>query len=331
MVYLNELMNQKEQYYLSTENATKWLYCYIFNIEFPDGNYSNENKLCYQGYKNLEINPLELSVCINKTGKMNYTSSIPLFIGIHLGDKMQEYKDKVIYFYKNLKSNKHKYILSLCFPYLIDEFNKDIISMQEDMLLYQYLMGNNINEKLSLPIDDKNIDVFDLIIYKKILERDKMIHLDQSSILESIVCMLQNFSNAIKKITTNRYNKKVGIEINQEYDVQDILFSYFKFYFNDAVRENPLKKRAGYNSIIDICFPERKIYIEIKMLKQTDNNEKNIIEQLKKDMFDYNQSDVENLLIFIYDPFKKINDRDNFRDFETSNNYNYACKVIIQD
>ena len=68
------------------------------------------------------------------------------------------------------------------------------------------------------------------------------------------------------------------------------------------------------------------------MLKQKDNNEKNIIEQLKKDMFDYNQKEVENLIIFVYDPFKKIKDKDNFRDFEKSDNgYNYNCTVVIQD
>lgn len=332
MVHLNEIMKEKEHYYLANENATKWLYCYIFNLEIQDGKFLNENKLSYQGYKNLPTNQSELDACINNNGKMNYTTSIPLFIGVHLADKEQKYNDKVLNFYKTLKDNKQKFVFSLCFTYLQEEFNKDIENMKEDKLIYQYLMGENLDETVCLPIDNDNIDIFDLILYKKVLYRDKILSLDKTSITENIIHMLNNFSNAIKRITTDRYNNKAGITIEQEYDVQDILFSFFKFYFNDAIRENPLKKKAGSNSIIDICFPERKIYIEIKMLKQKDNNEKNIIEQLKKDMFDYNQKEVENLIIFVYDPFKKIKDKDNFRDFEKSDNgYNYNCTVVIQD
>ncbi len=332
MVHLNNIMAEKETYFLSNENATKWLYCYLFDIEIPNGEYLNENKLCYQGYKNLEANQSELKACINKGGKMNYTSSIPLFIGIHLADKEQKYNDRVFDFYKRLKNNQQKYVFSLCFTYLREEFNKDIQNMQEDKLIYEYLTGKNISEKITVPLNDDNIDIFDLITYKKILERDKIFNLDKTSIIENIVHMLNNFSNAIKKITFDRYNNKTGLLIEQEYDVQDILFSFFKFYFNDAVRENPLKKRGGSNSIIDICFPERKIYIEIKMLKRTNKNEKIIIEELKKDMFDYDQPEVENLIIFIYDPLKKIKDKDNFKEFErTNNNYSFKCSVIIQD
>lgn len=331
MVYLNKVMAEKEAYFLSNENASKWLYCYLFDIEIPDGSFLNENKLCYQGYKKLEANQSELDAYINKGGKMNYTSSIPLFIGIHLADIKQKYNDKVLDFYKKLKSNKQKFVFSLCFPYLKEEFAKDIQNMQEDKLIYEYLTGKNIKEDLKFPNCD-NIDIFDLILYKKLFEMDKIIHLDESSIIENIIHMLNNFSNAIKRITSDRYNNRTGLSIEQEYDVQDILFSFFKFYFNDAVREDPLKKRGGSNSIMDICFPDRKIFIEIKMLKKTDKNEKEIIGQLKKDMFDYNQPEVENLFIFVYDPFKKIKDKDNFKEFEkTNNNYNFKCSVIIQD
>lgn len=332
MVYLNDIMTEKESYYLSNENAAKWLYCYLFEIEIPNGEFLNENKLCYQGYKKLEVNQSELDTYINKGGKINYTSSIPLFIGLHLADIEQKYKEKVFDFYKKLKSNKQRYVFSLCFPYLNEEFAKDVQNMQEDKLIYEYLTGKCISEDINFLTNDDNIDIFDLILYKKILERDKIFNLDKRSIIENIIHMLNNFSNAIKKITTDRYNNKAGLLIEQEYDVQDILFSFLKFYFNDAVRENPLKKRGGSNSIIDICFPERKIYIEIKMLKENSKNEKNIIEELKKDMFDYNQPEVENLIIFVYDPFKKIKDKDNFKEFEKrNNNYNFKCSVIIQD
>ena len=46
-------------------------------------------------------------------------------------------------------------------------------------------------------------------------------------------------------------------------------------------------------------------------------------------MFDYNQEEVENLIIFVYDPFKKIKDKDNFTEFEKQNN-GFKCNVVIQ-
>ena len=334
MVYLEDILRNKEKQVLSTENPTKWLYCYLFGIEIPDGDYRGENAISYSGYKNLNIDIAQLDNCINTNAKMNYTSSIPLFIGVHLADKEMKYADKVIQFYQTLKRNKEKYVFSLCFSFLRDIFKNEIENMNEDdKLVYKYLynMGSG-NFQINIPINEYSSDVYDLIVSKKLLEKDRMLNIYENSMKDSIIYMLQNFSNAIIKITKNRYADRAGISIEQEYDVQDILFAFFKFYFNDAIRENPLPKRAGSYSIIDICFPERKIYIEIKMLKKSDKNEKEIIEQLKKDMFDYEHKDVENLIIFVYDPFRRIQDKDNFKDFEkTRNGANYTCSVIIQN
>ena len=329
MVYLNEIMKTRESYYLATENPNKWLYCFLFKIAIPDGDYLEENKLCFLGYKGLSADDNELDICVSKNGKINYTTSVPLFIGVHLSDKGGKYNEKVSQFYGKLTDNKTKYVFSLCFPWLKERFSKDVDEMCADKNLYKYLIGKKVDGDIPNIINTDNPTIFDLIIYKKALELDKIIHIDQNSIVDNIIHMLNNFSNAIRRITVDRYAKQSGIKIEKEYDVQDILFSFFKFYFNDTVRENPLKKRAGSNSIIDICFPDRKIYIEVKMLKDKDDDEKKIIDELKKDMFDYNQEEVENLIIFVYDPFKKIKDKDNFTEFEKQNN-GFKCNVVIQ-
>lgn len=333
MVYLDKIIENKEREIMSNENPTKWLYCYIFDIKIPDGEYSNENAISYKGYKHLDVDSTSIDKCINNSAKMNYTSSIPLFIGVHLADYKQTYFERVVSFYQNLKNNKQKYVFTLCFPKLKGFFKTDIQKMAEDKQIYEYLCDMSSGDFQICPeINENDIDVFDLILVKKIINKDKIFNIYENSIADSISHMLSNFSNSIIKITKDRYNKRPAILIENEYDVQDILFSFFKFYFNDAVRENPLQKKAGSNSIIDICFPERKIYIEIKMLKEKDKNEKEIIDQLKKDMFDYDQKDVAKLIIFIYDPFKKIKDKDNFNDFEKARDgANYSCKVIIQN
>lgn len=330
MVYLKNIMQELESQILSTETPQKWLYQFMTKQPVSNAECDGVNKLCLCGFKGETLEEKDLDKCINNKSKLNYSSSVARFIGIHLGDHSQKYKSEVISFYKNLKDNKQKYIFYLCFPFLKEEFNADLLLMREDKTVYKYLMGQESFDESLQFFNYDNLDVFDLIIYKLLLKQDFNSLIRTSNLTENIIKMLTNFSNAIKRITTNRYNKKSGIVIEQEYDVQDILFSYFKFYFNDVVREDPLPKRAGSHSIIDICFPEQKLYIEVKMLKKTDSDEKKIIEELKKDMFDYDQDFVKDLIIFIYDPYDKINDKDAFSEFEKNKSHNFKCFVVIQ-
>jgi len=131
--------------------------------------------------------------------------------------------------------------------------------------------------------------------------------------IDMITQILQNFSNSILKITRNRRKDHAVFKLKDEYDVQDLVYTMLKPIFIDLVEEDPSPKVAGRGSRIDIVIPTRKVVIETKMLKETDDNENLYINDLKKDIESYHKHpDLEYLICLVYDPYKKCKDDNNF-------------------
>lgn len=127
--------------------------------------------------------------------------------------------------------------------------------------------------------------------------------------------ILKEFGNSIQKIVTQRRKGHNSFEINDEYDVQDLLYVILKSVFPSLKCEDPIPKVGGRSTKVDLIIRGEEILIEVKMLKKSDQNELKIIEQLKIDFESYHKCHwLKNLLCFVYDPYKRTQDKSNFED-----------------
>lgn len=149
--------------------------------------------------------------------------------------------------------------------------------------------------------------------------------------LELIEQTLYEFSNTVKKITLNRRKDHTLFEINDEYDVQDLVYVMLKGILPHLKEEEPTPSIGGKFNRIDFIDMNGTL-IEIKMMKSKDT-QKEFIEQLKIDIQSYYLSPMlKNLIFFIYDPFNKTKDKHLFDDLEgeqTIKGINFNIKMIL--
>ena len=162
-----------------------------------------------------------------------------------------------------------------------------------------------------------SFDAIDLCLLEAIQMKALEIKFINQSAVDIVKNVLNSFNNSIKRITSDRYGGKPGLIIENEYDVQDILFSMLKGLFNDLEREDPISKIAGKSSRIDMNIRSYGIMIELKMIKQTDKDHKKYIEELKLDIINYSAwKELKDLILFTYDPYNKTTDDNHFKELE---------------
>ena len=169
----------------------------------------------------------------------------------------------------------------------------------------------------------ESLDAIDLTLLIEIHKKFMEVSICEYSAIDALLKVLNNFSNSIKRITSDRYNKRKGIEITDEYDVQDILFVLLKGFFYDLEREDPVPKLAGKSSRIDLNIKSQGIMIEVKMIKSKDNDHKKYVQELKQDIVNYSEwKELKYLVLFIYDPYNRTTDDNHFKELEGINERN---------
>lgn len=165
---------------------------------------------------------------------------------------------------------------------------------------------------------------------EKSLLKIKYISLNSEELVRN---MLNNFSNSIQKIIKNRRKGHTDFPINDEYDVQDILYVILKSVFPHLRDEDAIAKVGAKSTKIDLILRNERILIEAKMIKQSDTNETHFIEELKVDFESYHQCDwLSKLFCFVYDPYKKTKDLSNFHDLNGTrekNGHKFNVEVIV--
>ena len=107
-----------------------------------------------------------------------------------------------------------------------------------------------------------------------------------------------NFHKCARSIL-NRHSKRATLEINDEYDVQDLLQGILRLFIDDIRPEDYVPSYAGGNSRIDFYLPKYETYIEIKMTREG-LRDKEVGEQLAIDIARYGDK-CKTLVCFIYD------------------------------
>ena len=107
-----------------------------------------------------------------------------------------------------------------------------------------------------------------------------------------------NFHKCARSIL-NRHSKRATLEINDEYDVQDLLQGILRLFIDDIRPEDYVPSYAGGNSRIDFYLPKYETYIETKMTREG-LRDKEVGEQLAIDIARYGDK-CKTLVCFIYD------------------------------
>lgn len=127
----------------------------------------------------------------------------------------------------------------------------------------------------------------------------------------------------------SRYNGRKTLEIEDEYDVQDLLHALLQLYFNDIRAEEWTPSYAGKCARVDFLLKNEKVVIEVKKTRQG-LADKELGDQLIIDVDRYKvHPDCEKLICFVYDPEGRIGNPNGIMD-DLNKQHGGFAKVIIQ-
>jgi hypothetical protein len=128
---------------------------------------------------------------------------------------------------------------------------------------------------------------------------------DQKNHVDTIVNIFSKFLSISRQLR-NRHDKRPTIEIEDEYDVQDLLHALLKLHFDDIRPEEWTPSYAGSSSRMDFLLKKEKIVIEVKKTRKG-LEDKQVGEQLIVDIARYeSHQDCKTLICFVYDPEGRV-------------------------
>lgn len=149
---------------------------------------------------------------------------------------------------------------------------------------------------------DKETTTHLLSILKGISNAESIKAKTDYTILDTIFNHFPSFIRQLKK----RYGNRQAFEVNDEYDLQDLLEAVLRLHFDDVRAEEWCPSYAGGSKRMDFFLNDEKIAIETKMTREG-LSDKHIGEQLTIDIANYKQHpNCETLYCFVYDPDGRI-------------------------
>lgn len=127
--------------------------------------------------------------------------------------------------------------------------------------------------------------------------------LRDSIAIVQIICY--HFHQAVRQMR-NRHDNRSTIDVNDEYDVQDLLHAFLRLHFDDVRAEEWTPSYAGSASRMDFLLKKEKVVIEVKKTRKN-LGAKEVGEQLMIDIERYTaHPDCETLICFVYDPEGRV-------------------------
>lgn len=152
---------------------------------------------------------------------------------------------------------------------------------------------------------------------------------DKKNDITQLVRLLNRF-HKVAQALRHRHADRDTILIDDEYDVQDLLYGLLQNDFNDIRKEESSPSSAGANSRLDFVIKEKKVILEIKMTSEKYSTKK-LGEDLLVDIGRYKAyPDCNQLVIFIYDKGDHIRNKHGFIvDLENQSTSGMKVTVII--
>lgn len=118
---------------------------------------------------------------------------------------------------------------------------------------------------------------------------------------ENVELIINRFHQVCRQLS-HRYSNRSTLNINDEYDVQDLFHALLKLYFDDVRPEEYTPSYAGAASRTDFLLKSEQIIIELKKSRKT-LKAKEVGEQLIVDSQRYQaHPDCKRIICFVYDP-----------------------------
>jgi REase_DpnII-MboI len=145
----------------------------------------------------------------------------------------------------------------------------------------------------------------------------------------NLLSLLRRF-HKVGQAIRNRYDNRNTLIINNEYDVQDLLYGLLNIYFDDIRKEDFSPSHAGANSRIDFVLKKEKIIIEVKMTNDSLSINK-LGQELLVDIGRYKEyPNCTDLIIFIYDKGDYVSNKTGFiNDLQSQSTLKLKVTVII--
>lgn len=120
-----------------------------------------------------------------------------------------------------------------------------------------------------------------------------------------LLSMLRRFSVAAGTLQLRRKGKQ-PFPIQDEYDVQELLYVALRMVFDDVMRESPTPLDAGAFKKVDLYIPSLRHLVEIKVVRDAKHATK-VAEEIKVDIESYYKHENLSILVaYIYDPQRRI-------------------------
>jgi len=145
------------------------------------------------------------------------------------------------------------------------------------------------------------IKIFENDFYGEIVLNEEI----QEDPLAKIRLIISKF-HLVSRQLRGRYKNRPTLDVNDEYDVQDLLHCLLRLFFSDVRPEEYVPSYAGKSSRIDFLLKDEKIAIEVKKTREG-LGDKEIGTQLIDDISRYKEHpNCKILVCFIYDPEGRI-------------------------
>lgn len=162
--------------------------------------------------------------------------------------------------------------------------------------------GDNKN---AVRLRDFFVDFFDMRCDEDISIKDRGENIEKTA-TNKIELIFERFDKIIQQLD-ERSRGREPLKINDEYDLQYLLQAILRLYFDDVRDESYLKQHAGVSPRIDFLIENEEIGIETKRLGEN-RSPKEIAGEVAEDKELYrDDSDVDTLLFFLYDPTRLFN------------------------
>jgi hypothetical protein len=165
-------------------------------------------------------------------------------------------------------------------------------------------------------------DEVDAILLKY---KPSLFQIEATQILEHLFL---RFHSVVKQLQKRQRERKPFI-VNDEYDVQDLLYSLLQIYFDDVRPEEYCPSYAGTSARIDFFLKEEQVAIEAKMTSK-DHGRKMIAKELILDKEYYRKKEgVRILYCLVYDPYEIITNPQGFENDISEKRENFEAKVFV--
>ena len=145
--------------------------------------------------------------------------------------------------------------------------------------------------------------------------------------LQIVRNLCNNFPRFVRQLKV-RWNKREGIAINDEYDVQDFFSAVLSLHFNDVRKEEWVPSYAGGRTRMDFLLKGEGIAIEVKMTRDG-LTDKKLGEELLIDIGRYgSHPSCKTLVCFVFDPDGRIGNPVGLENDLNSIKYDDGIKIM---